>query len=90
MEGVHPKTISETLGHSSIMQTTVTYWHLMKGLGDNAVDGESDDVYGQAGDDTINTADGESDLVSCGEGNDEVTFVEGLDSIHFCEVENSP
>jgi integrase len=38
MAGVHPKVVSERLGHSSILITLDTYSHVLPGLQEDAVD----------------------------------------------------
>ena len=44
-KGVHPKIVSEMLGHSSIAITLDTYGHVIPGLGDAAALAMEDALY---------------------------------------------
>jgi integrase len=44
-KGVHPKIVSDVLGHSNVSITLDTYSHVIPGLGDAAA-GVMDDVLG--------------------------------------------
>lgn len=45
-KGVHPKVVSELLGHSSIAITLDTYSHVIPGLGDAAASAMEDALRG--------------------------------------------
>jgi integrase len=45
-KGVHPKIVSEMLGHSSIAITLDTYSHVIPGLGDAAASAMEDALRG--------------------------------------------